>query len=107
MPTKYNQRVADIMDRDPWWIFTCINLIYNIKKRYNMSLVLLVRTSPRFGVMLVSMALSIVFLIVDVLSTILKFGAVVGINPYWKVSSSLSSSQAYLIDSADLYNSSL
>ena len=62
-----------------------MNLIYNIKKKYNMSLKTLIRTSPRFGIMLVSMAISIVFLIVDVLSTVIHFGAVVGINPYWKV----------------------
>ena len=66
-----------------------MNLIYNIKKKYNMSLKTLIRTSPRFGIMLVSMAISIVFLIVDVLSTVIRFGAVVGINPYWKVCLSL------------------
>ncbi|KAG8530684.1 uncharacterized protein KY384_004039 [Bacidia gigantensis] len=71
---------------DPWWIFTALCLLYNIKKRYNFGYIKLVRTSPRFGLMLVSMLISIVFAIVDVLSATVKFGGIVGINPYWKLS---------------------
>ena len=36
--------------------------------------------------MLIAMFLSIVFGIMDVLSATVKFGALVGINPYWKLS---------------------
>ncbi|KAI9795566.1 MAG: hypothetical protein M1833_006966 [Piccolia ochrophora] len=72
--------------RDPWWIFTCCNLVWNIKKRYNFGFLELFRTSPRFAVMLISMVLSIIFLIMDILSNTVGFGQVTGINPYWKLS---------------------
>ena len=43
----------------------------------------LIRASPRFGVLLLSMCLSVAFVIVDVLSVtpVLDMG---GINPFWK-----------------------
>jgi hypothetical protein len=52
-----------------------------------MSLKEIVRISPRFGVMLVAMLLSITFVILDVLSVTgaLTVGST-GINPFWKLS---------------------
>ncbi|KAI9676410.1 MAG: hypothetical protein M1817_000567 [Caeruleum heppii] len=85
-PLFQRTRPFEALCRDPWWIFTCCNLIFNIKTRYNFGLIPLIRTSPRFGMMLVSMAISIIFLIVDVLSTVVDLGGLVGINPYWKLS---------------------
>jgi hypothetical protein len=43
----------------------------------------LIRASPRFGVLLLSMSLSVVFVVLDVLSVtpVLDMG---GINPFWK-----------------------
>lgn len=74
---------------DPWWIFTTISLFYTIKKEYNFGLWELVVVSPRFGVMLVSMCLSIAFLIVDTLSVTNVFSDSLptGIEPFWKVRS--------------------
>lgn len=76
---------------DPWWIFTTISLFYTIKKEYNFGLWELVVVSPRFGVMLVSMCLSIAFLIVDTLSVTNVFSDALptGIEPFWKVRSQL------------------
>ena len=66
-----------------------MNLLYNIRKRYPFELLELIRASPRFGLMLISMFLSIIFIIVDILYATIGFGSVVGINPYWKVSTAL------------------
>lgn len=72
---------------DPWWIFTTISLFYTIKKEYNFGLWELVVVSPRFGIMLASMCLSIAFLIVDTLSVTNVFSDALptGIEPFWKV----------------------
>jgi len=58
-----------------------------IKTQYEMTLKEIVRISPRFGVMLVAMLLSITFVILDVLSVTgaLTVGST-GINPFWKLS---------------------
>lgn len=69
--------------RDPWWIFTTANLFYNIRVRYELRLVDIIRTSPRFGVLLSSMLLSIIFIIVDILSVTPAISMGV-INPFWK-----------------------
>lgn len=76
-------------NRDPWWIFTCVSLIWNIKKRYDFGFIELVRISPRFGILLLVMLLSIIFLFVDILSVthvIPSKGLPDGINPFWKLS---------------------
>ncbi|EGD94899.1 hypothetical protein TESG_02401 [Trichophyton tonsurans CBS 112818] len=74
--------------RDPWWIYTTCNIFWVIKSQYDFSFIELVRHSPRFGVMLVSMCISIVFIVVDVLSVLGVFrGALpTGLNPFWKIS---------------------
>lgn len=70
---------------DPWWIFTTLNLFWNIKHTYGFGFVQLIRVSPRFGILLLSMSLSVIFIVVDILSvtSVLKTGA---INPFWKFS---------------------
>lgn len=78
-------RPLEALFRDPWWVFTSINLLWNIKTRYRFGFIDLIKASPRFGIMLASMFLSIVFVIVDVLYATIGFGSIVGINPYWKV----------------------
>ncbi|KAG8527836.1 uncharacterized protein KY384_006752 [Bacidia gigantensis] len=88
-PLFLKTRPLEILFRlrsDPWWVFTAINLLYNIKKRYNFGFVQLFKLSPRFAVVLASMFISIVFCVVDVLYATIGFGAIVGINPYWKFS---------------------
>ncbi|KAK6008671.1 hypothetical protein QM012_000574 [Aureobasidium pullulans] len=82
-------RPFEALFRDPWWIFTILNLVYNIKKRYDFGFIELVRISPRFGVLLVVMTLSVLFLFVDILSVthvIPSKGLPDGINPFWKLS---------------------
>lgn len=68
---------------DPWWIFTTANLFWNIKYRYEFSFIEIVRVSPRFGILLLSMCLSLVFITVDLLS-VTPVLAIGGINPFWK-----------------------
>lgn len=73
---------------DPWWIFTTINLFWNVKSRYDFQVLEILRISPRFVVLLSAMCLSIVFLLLDILSvtSILRSVLPTGINPFWKVS---------------------
>lgn len=75
-------------DSDPWWIFTTVYLFYQIATQYRIKLTSLVVISPRFGVLLVSMILSICFIILDVLSVTHVFGSALpdGLNPFWKLS---------------------
>lgn len=70
--------------RDPWWIFTTWKLIDAIKKTYNFKLKALIKINRRFGVMLLCMFLSIVFLLTDVVISAAKVSANSGINPYWR-----------------------
>lgn len=75
--------------RDPWWIFTTCSLFYTIKREYNFGIVELVSVSPRFGIMLASMCLSIAFMIVDTCSVLNVFShssLPTGIEPFWKLS---------------------
>lgn len=73
--------------RDPWWVFTTLSLFYTIKREYNFGLWELVFISPRFGVMLASMCLSIAFIVVDTCSVLNAFSDSLpqGIEPFWKV----------------------
>ncbi|PNS15437.1 Sexual differentiation process protein isp4 [Sphaceloma murrayae] len=81
-------RPWEALFRDPWWIFTSASLLWNIKCRYDFSLLELVRVSPRFGVLLIAMVISIIFIVIDILSVthvIYGRGSPDGINPYWKL----------------------
>lgn len=80
-------RPYEALFRDPWWIFTTINLFWNIKRRYDFALFELIRVSPRFGVLLGAMTLSVSFIVVDILSVtgVLGSGLPDGINPFWKL----------------------
>ncbi|KAI9760950.1 MAG: hypothetical protein M4579_001326 [Chaenotheca gracillima] len=78
-------RPWEALARDPWWIFTTCDLIYIIKREYNFGLFELIRASPRFGVLIISMFLSIVFLVADVVVSGAHISANDGINPYWKL----------------------
>jgi hypothetical protein len=80
-------RPYEAIFRDPWWIFTTCNLFWNIIRRYEFSLIELIRVSPRFGVLLVSMLLSVGFIVVDICSVTKAFQSSLpeGINPFWKL----------------------
>ncbi|MCJ1404592.1 hypothetical protein MMC11_007818 [Xylographa trunciseda] len=79
-------RPWEALFRDPWWIFTTCRLVYAIKRNYNYPLLALIKDSPRFGIMILCMALSIVFLLTDVIVTAAHISADSGINPYWRAS---------------------
>lgn len=73
---------------DPWWIFTTVSLFWNIKVRYELGIIEIIRLSPRFGVLLGAMILSICFIIVDIIATTGVFNSHAlpdGINPFWKL----------------------
>ncbi|KAF2830649.1 hypothetical protein CC86DRAFT_378912 [Ophiobolus disseminans] len=70
--------------RDPWWIFTTWKLISAIKKTYAFKLWALIRINSRFGIMLLCMVFSIVFLVTDVAVSAARVTANSGINPYWR-----------------------
>ncbi|KAF2688591.1 hypothetical protein K458DRAFT_440182 [Lentithecium fluviatile CBS 122367] len=81
-------RPLELLFRDPWWIVTTVYLLVVIKTQYEMTLKEIVRISPRFGIMLAAMLLSITFIVLDVLSVTgaLKIAGDTGINPFWKLS---------------------
>ncbi|KAH7089470.1 hypothetical protein FB567DRAFT_590286 [Paraphoma chrysanthemicola] len=79
-------RPWEALCRDPWWIFTTIFLFWVIKTQYEITLKEIIRISPRFGIMLLAMVLSIVFIVLDILTVTgaLKLPGPIGINPFWK-----------------------
>ncbi|KAF2401041.1 hypothetical protein EJ06DRAFT_537818 [Trichodelitschia bisporula] len=80
-------RPYEALFRDPWWIFTTLNVFWNIKTRYEFGLLELIRVSPRFGILLTAMTLSLAFIIIDILSVTAVFRSSLpeGINPFWKL----------------------
>ena len=77
-----------VFSRDPWWVFTTVNLFWNVKSRYGFSVFEVLRISPRLAILMSAMCLSICFLVVDILSvtSVLKSVLPTGINPFWRVS---------------------
>lgn len=80
-------RPFEALFRDPWWVFTACSLFYNIKIRYEFSYFELIRISPRFGILLVAMLISIAFTILDILAVTdaLKKDLPAGIDPFWEL----------------------
>jgi hypothetical protein len=76
-----------MFDRDPWWIFTTLNLFWNIVCHYEFGILQIIRVSPRFAILLASMALSVIFIVGDVLSvtSVFRSSLPTGINPFWKL----------------------
>ncbi|KAF2199986.1 hypothetical protein GQ43DRAFT_374914 [Delitschia confertaspora ATCC 74209] len=81
-------RPFEALCRDPWWIYTTVSLFYNIKVRYEMKLFDIIKISPRFGIMLGAMLLSLVFIVLDICAVTgaLRSALPVGLNPFWKLS---------------------
>lgn len=79
-------RPWEALCRDPWWILTTMYLFWVIKTQYEMTIKEIIRISPRFGIMLLAMLLSIVFIVLDILAVTgaLKLPGPTGINPFWK-----------------------
>lgn len=76
---------------DPWWVFTTCSVFFTIKRGYNFSILEIIQVSPRFGIMLLSMCLSLAFIVIDEVSVFNGFGPSLptGVEPFWKVSSIL------------------
>lgn len=65
-----------------------LSLLYNIKSRYEFGYIELMRVSPRFAILLLTMVIGVAFIIVDVLAVthVVKGpGLPDGINPFWKL----------------------
>lgn len=82
-------RPWEALARDPWWLFTSCGLIYVIQHKYELSIVQLIRSSPRLCILLVAMFFSLVFTFVDIVITAIDTSKEGAINPYWKVSTFL------------------
>ncbi|BCS00107.1 uncharacterized protein AKAW2_50448A [Aspergillus luchuensis] len=80
-------RPLEPLFRDPWWIFTTCFLLYVIQRGYGCSLMQLIRISPRFGVMLLFMVISVVFAVVDMCAIRVenRLGYSPGMEPFWKL----------------------
>lgn len=73
--------------RDPWWVFCCGILFYVISKSYGMGVMKIVKKSPRFGILFISIILALIFTCLDIVVSIHNFiGETDGINPFWKLS---------------------
>jgi hypothetical protein len=79
-----DMRPWEALARDPWWIFTTCKLVYAIKRTYGLRIGALATVNSRFGVMLLCMALSLVFLVVDAAVSAARASSSSGINPYWR-----------------------
>ncbi|PLN86209.1 hypothetical protein BDW42DRAFT_109920 [Aspergillus taichungensis] len=88
-PLFVTTRPLEPLFRDTWWIFTTCSLFYTIQRGYDCPLAQLVRIIPRFGIMLLFMALSILSTIVDTGEVLgaCYLGFPPGIEPFWKVTS--------------------
>lgn len=82
-----NVRPYEPLFRDPWWVFTCLVLFHVVQKCYGTGVLELIRRSPRFGILLAAIILSLTFTALDIASSIHDFlGTTDGINPWWKLS---------------------
>lgn len=78
--------IADQVLRDPWWIFCCGILFYVVSKSYDVGVMSIVKKSPRFGIVFISIILAVIFTSLDVVCSIHSFiGSTDGINPFWKL----------------------
>ncbi|KAF9890579.1 hypothetical protein FE257_005710 [Aspergillus nanangensis] len=73
---------------EPWWLLTTGVLFYTIQRSYRLDLAFLVRFSPRFGIMLLSMLLSVTLTILGPCIVVRSSHEVfpVGMDPFWKIS---------------------
>ena len=81
------RRILTTARSDPWWLFTTISLFYEIKSRYDFSYTELIILSPRFGILLAAMLLSLAFTVLDILAVTdaLKGRLPSGIDPFWEL----------------------
>ncbi|KAK5006923.1 hypothetical protein LTR28_005900, partial [Elasticomyces elasticus] len=81
-------RPYEAVFRDPWWVASVVLLFWNVKTRYEFGVLELLRVSPRFAVLAAVMALSIIFVVTDILAVthvVQGAGLPNGINPFWKM----------------------
>ncbi|KAL2831447.1 hypothetical protein BDW59DRAFT_182115 [Aspergillus cavernicola] len=77
-------RPWEALFREPWWIFTSLYLVYVVKRCYGIGICQLVYSSVRFGILIASMAISIAFVITDIVE-VAVFPECAGKNPFWKL----------------------
>ncbi|OJJ30797.1 hypothetical protein ASPWEDRAFT_118939 [Aspergillus wentii DTO 134E9] len=79
-------RPYETLLRDPWWLFSCLTLIYMIQRCYSLNIVKVVAQYPRFSILFAAMCMALAFTIMDILASILpSLSITYGINPYWKL----------------------
>lgn len=84
--TLYSKvRPYEPLMRDPWWVFSCMTLFYVIRKCYAMNTFRLIQKTPRFGILLASIIISLIFTITDIVASITNLTPTDGINPFWKM----------------------
>lgn len=62
--------LTEYVCRDPWWVFVCLMLLRVIRNSYDITTLDLVRVSPRFGILLASMLLAVIFTILDIIASV-------------------------------------
>ncbi|KAK7734109.1 hypothetical protein SLS63_004394 [Diaporthe eres] len=90
LPNSYlfsKTRPIETVFRDPWWVASCIKLVWTLKRHYDITFGQVITISPRFAVILAAMALGIVFCLLDILSvtSVLSDALPTGVNPFWKL----------------------
>ncbi|KAK5166052.1 uncharacterized protein LTR77_008313 [Saxophila tyrrhenica] len=97
-------RPYETLMRDPWWIFVCVMLFRVVRVSYGATTLELLKTSPRFGVLVTAIMLAVVFTVIDIIASVHPtwFGGTNGyltldwsyltaililhsINPWWKL----------------------
>ena len=68
---------TDVPTRDPWWLFSIFTLFHIIRTSYKFPVLHLIKRSPRFGILLVAIFLSMAFTFMDILSIIIPSLSVV------------------------------
>ncbi|KAK5099186.1 hypothetical protein LTS08_005765 [Lithohypha guttulata] len=73
--------------RDPWWVFCSAIFCFVLARSYGMKITMIIKRSPRFGILFASLILALIFTGFDVAASIHPFiGDTDGINPFWKLS---------------------
>jgi len=81
-------RPYEALFRDPWWASSVLILMFQIHQTYKLPVASIVTLSPRFGILLLAMTLSIIFVLLDVIAvTTNSFASTLpdGLNPWWKL----------------------
>lgn len=85
-PLYTKVRPYEPLMRDPWWVFSSLVLFHVVRKCYGINLWRLIHKSPRFGILLASILIAIIFTVCDIVASVEPTLSLTdGINPYWKL----------------------